>query len=76
MSAKPKGGVIASIVEIISRERGATIDEIVAILSKKFPDRDEVGMAATARVQANANCTSKERDEKRGLVYFRRGKKA
>ena len=74
MSAKTKG-VIASIVEIISRERGATIDEIVAILSKKFPDRDEVGMAATARVQANAHATSKVRDAKRGLVYFKKARK-
>jgi hypothetical protein len=68
---KPKG-VIASIVEVISREKGGTIEEIVTVLSKRFPDRDETGMTNTARVQANANCTSKERDAKRGLVYYRK----
>src|SRR5437899_10106614 len=51
-------GIIAKIIETISRDRGASIDEIVAVLSKHHPDRDEAGMAATARVQALANCTS------------------
>ena len=71
---KPKG-VIASIIEVISREKGGTIEEIVAVLSKRFPDRDETGMTNTARLQANNNCTTKARIEGRGLVYFRRGGK-
>jgi hypothetical protein len=29
----------------------------------------------TALIQANKNCTSKETDEKRGRVYYRRGRK-
>ena len=58
---KPRG-VIESVIEIISRPQGATIPEIVAILSKRFPDRDETGMAATARAQTNKHATKKERD--------------
>jgi hypothetical protein len=65
-------GVIATIVETISRAKGASIEELVAVLSKKFPNRGEDGMRATTRIQANRNCTSKEKDEKRGLVYFKR----
>jgi hypothetical protein len=67
-----KEGVIATIVETISRERGASSTEILENLVKKFPDRDADGMKATIRIQAAKNATSKERDEKRGLVYFKR----
>jgi hypothetical protein len=64
--------VIATIVDTISREKGASIDELVGVLTKKFPDRDEAGMRATCRIQANRNATSKDKDEKRGLVYYKR----
>jgi len=75
-AARPGGpGVIASIIETIARDRGGSIEEIVAVLVKKFPDREENGMRKTALIQANRNCTSKERDQKRGLVYYRRGRK-
>jgi hypothetical protein len=72
VSVPKKEGVIASIIEIISRERCASTAEILEVLVKKFPDRDADGMKATIRIQANRNATSKERDEKRGLVYFKR----
>ena len=65
-------GVIATIVETISRDRGASADEIVEILTGKFKDRDPDGMRKTVRIQAAKNATSKDRDEKRGLVYFKR----
>ena len=42
---------------------------------KAFPDREEAGMRKTVLIQANKNCTSKEIDEKRGRVYYRRGRK-
>ena len=32
-------------------------------------------MRKTVRIQANKNATSKERDEKRGLIYYRWGRK-
>lgn len=68
-------GVIKTIVETISRDRGATTEECLAVLVKEFPDREADGMRKTVLIQANKNCTSKERDDKRGLVYYRRGRK-
>ena len=67
-TAKP--GVIATIVETISRSQGASMNELVAILSKKFPDRKPDSMRKTCGIQANANAKKKDRDEKRGLVYY------
>jgi hypothetical protein len=63
-------GVISSIIELISAPKGASVDEIVAVLTKRFPDRDPKGMTATARIQANRNAASKEKTEDRGLVYY------
>jgi hypothetical protein len=65
-------GVIATSVETISREKGATSEECLAVLVKAFPDRDPDGMIKTIRIQAARNATSKERDQERGLVYFKR----
>lgn len=45
-----KDGVIATIVSIISANP-STIEEIVAELSKKFPEREPEKMATTARIQ-------------------------
>lgn len=63
-------GVIATIVETIKRDRGASQDEIVAVLVKKFPDRTEDAMRGTVKIQANKNAKKKEKDDKRGLVYY------
>ena len=51
---------------------GSGCDEIVAVLVKAFPDREADGMRKTILIQVSKNCTSKERDEKRGRVYYRR----
>lgn len=76
VAVKAKGpGVIATILETMSRDKGATADEMLAVLVKAFPDREADGMRKTVLIQASKNCTSKERDERRGLVYFRRGRK-
>ena len=73
---KAKGpGVIGTIIETISRDRGATADEMLAVLVKAFPDRKADGMRKTVLIQASKNCTSKERDEKRGLIYYRQGRR-
>jgi hypothetical protein len=69
-----KVGVIATIIEEISKAKGATADEVLAVLVKRFPDRDADGMRKTILIQAAKNCSSKDRDEARGLVYFRRGR--
>ncbi len=63
-------GVIATIVDTIGRSKGASQDEIVEVLVKKFPDRGEDQMRATVKIQANKNAKKKEKDEKRGLVYY------
>jgi hypothetical protein len=46
------------------------------ILKGKFPDRDPDGMRRTIGIQAPKNCTSKGDDEKRGRVFYRRGRGA
>ena len=66
-------GVISTIIETISREKGASADEIVAVLVKASPDREEAGMRKTVIIQSNKNCTSKEVDEKRGKVSHHSG---
>jgi hypothetical protein len=71
-----KPGVIAMIVEIISRETGASAQEILAVLVRKFPDREPAGMRKTIGIQASRNASSKEKDEKRGIVYFNRRRSA
>jgi len=70
---KAKG---AGVIDTISRDKGATADEMAAVLVKAFPDREADGMRKTVLIQANKDCTSKETDEKRGLIYYRRGRKA
>lgn len=64
-------GVIATILEAMGRDRGATAEEMVAILTKKFPDRKAEGMTSTVKIQAARNAKKKDKDEKRGLVYYR-----
>jgi hypothetical protein len=63
-------GVIATIIETIKRDRGATAEEIVAILVKRFPDRKAKSMHSTVKIQANKNAKKKDRDDKRGLIYY------
>jgi hypothetical protein len=73
---KPTGGkgpgVIATIVECISREKGSTVDETLAVLIKAFPDRDPDGMRKTAMIQSNKQKTSKEVVDGRGTVFYKR----
>jgi hypothetical protein len=74
-SVKPAGGVrkvgvIDTIVKTMSRANGATVAEIVEALKKKFPERDENGMTTTAKIQTSKRSTRREKDEKRGMVYF------
>jgi hypothetical protein len=70
--ATKKKGVIATIIETISRAKGASVEEVVAVLIKAFPDRDADSMRGTVRIQCAKNCTSKDKDDKRGLVYYKR----
>jgi hypothetical protein len=68
---KPKGpGVISTIIECISKDKGASADEIVAVLTKAFPNREPESMRKTVLIQAAKNCSSKEIHETRGRIYF------
>ena len=67
----PRGeGVIATIIKTIGRANGASADEILEVLVKAFPDRQPESMRKTIMIQANKNAKSKERSEKRGVVYY------
>lgn len=69
---KPRApGVIAAIIEAMSRASGVSLEETVAILTKKFPERKTKSMTSTAKIQLSKNAKSKEKNEKRGLVYYR-----
>jgi hypothetical protein len=71
-AARP--GVVQAIVTIMSRETGASANEILAALVRKFPARDPEKMRNTIQTQTSRHVTKGDRDEKRGLVYFRRGR--
>lgn len=68
--AEKKPGVISTIIEVISGPKGATTDEILAILAKKFQRRDAAGMKNTIRIQANKNATRKDKDQDGAVRYF------
>jgi hypothetical protein len=81
----PKGpGVISTIIECISKEKGATADEIVAVLVKVFPDRRkmageipascEIANAANERVKKHLrrSSTFSVTSERRSAIGVRR----
>ena len=68
-AARPPG-VIATIRETMERERGASKEEMLAVLTKKFTDRTEAGMLNTVNIQAPKHAKKKEKDDKRGTVYY------
>jgi hypothetical protein len=70
-AAKPPG-VIDTVIDCISKEKGSTVDETLAVLVKKFPDRDPDGMRKTAMIQSNKQRTSKEAVDDRGTVFYKR----
>lgn len=77
-AAKDGPGVIDTILECMGRDKGAAVEEMVEVLAKRFPDRSADGMRKTVRVQtsrlaAKGHKITKERDEKRGLVYYCKG---
>ena len=67
-------GVVQAIINLISRETGASANEILAALVRKFPARDPEKMRNTIQTQTSRHATKRDRDEKRGLVYFRRSR--
>jgi hypothetical protein len=65
-----KPGVIAAIVSQISKPAGATRAELVAALTKLFPDRRPEAMAITVGIQANKHATRKTKDKDGVVRYF------
>lgn len=81
--AAPKGpGVIATIARMMQRKTGASKSEIHAQLVKDFPKRDKNALLTTASIQVNRYPkehrlkVTKERSDKRGLVYYLAAPKA
>lgn len=64
-------GVLATIGEMITAKGGASIDEIVAQLEKRFPERRSEGMRTTAKVQVKRQGAEKREDSKRGTVWYK-----
>jgi hypothetical protein len=70
-----KQGVIYEICSKLSEEDGASVEEVVNHLAKKFKDRDPNTMRTTVKIQVTRlhgrlGVTMKKRkDEKRGTVY-------
>lgn len=72
-----KVGIIDTILETLQRPEGATQKEILAVLTKKFKDRDPEKMLVTIQHQVSPGYLpakygfemKKERDSERGLVY-------
>lgn len=71
-----KVGVMAEIKRMLQRDQGATVSEIMASLTKKFPDRPEKGMEISTRAyiyvaapKAIGKKLKKVKDEKRGTVF-------
>lgn len=71
-TAAAKPGVIAAIVDCISKAEGSTVDETLEVLKKAFKDRDPAGMRKTAMIQSNKQKTSKKEIDGRGTVFYKR----
>ena len=67
-----KPGVITTVMDMIARPQGASTNEIMAVLVEAFPDRDPVAMRNTTLLKVNKYATCKDRDESRGLLYYKR----
>lgn len=65
-----KPGIIDTIVEMVSRKSGATIDEIVEKLTERFPERSADGMRNTAKIQARKKSNRSEAT-KRGKTFYK-----
>ena len=65
-----KVGIISTIIDLMSADKGATIDSMVAALSKKFSDHQPEKLRATARVQTSRQHARKEKDADGVAHYF------
>lgn len=73
-AAKSEGGVIGTIRSALLSEQGGTVNEIVDILVKKFPERGADGMRSTVKIQTSRlkekiGAIANAEIEGRGRVY-------
>lgn len=71
---EPKQGVIYHMKELVRRQQGASMEEIVKELLLKFPDKNETAITRTTRINLNPKHNIgyeliKNKEEGRGLVY-------
>jgi hypothetical protein len=65
-----KPGVISTIVDMLGRASGTTVEECLDRLKEKFPDRKRESMMTTCKIQLARNAKSKDKSETRGLIYY------
>lgn len=65
-----KVGVIATILEMLNRASGTTVEEALDRLKTKFPERERDSMRTTCKIQLARHCKSKDKSETRGLIYY------
>lgn len=63
-------GIIAIILSLMQRREGATREEILVHLTKRFPERSADGMYNTIKMQTRKYVTRTETIPNRGKVYF------
>jgi hypothetical protein len=69
----PKGpGVISTMIAVISRKEGASLEELFTILKSKFPEKQETSLANTIKLHAKKNATEIKTDKKRGKVFYKK----
>lgn len=67
-ATKSGGGVLVSIMDVLSKAKTPmTTEEILAHLSKQFPERDAKGMLATIRVQIGGKKRPSRMERERGI---------
>jgi len=68
--AGKKPGVISTILEMLNRATGVTVEEALDRLKTKFPERERDAMRTTCKIQLARHSKSKDKTEGRGLIYY------
>jgi hypothetical protein len=73
-SAGRKPGLISTIIELMLRPSGVSVDEVLKVVAERFPGR--VTKPNTVNYHAKVNATKVVEDKKRGKVFYRKAKGA
>jgi hypothetical protein len=68
--------LVKAIERLLHRTRGVNLDEALTAMEKAYPDRTREDLEPTVRTQLNRHATVKRHDQKRGLVYSTKRRKA